>query len=92
MIFSGVFDTALTNPAQLVVAVVAVIMTPLTLGYSFWTVRRVFYGPLAEGMGEVKEAELQYLLPLAVLALIAVIIGVYPRLVTDYLAPFFGLH
>lgn len=92
MIFSGVFDTALTNPAQLAVAVVAVIMTPLTLGYSFWTVRRVFYGPLAEGMGEVKEAELQYLLPLAVLALIAVIIGVYPRLVTDYLAPFFGLH
>ncbi len=92
MIFSGVFDTALTNPAQLVVAVVAVIMTALTLGYSFWTVRRVFYGPLAEGMGEVKEAELQYLLPLAVLALIAVIIGVYPRLVTDYLAPFFGLH
>ena len=92
MIFSGVFDTALTNPAQLVVAVVAVIMTALTLGYSFWTVRRVFYGPLAEGMGEVKEAELQSLLPLALLPLIAVIIGVYPRLVTDYLAPFFGLH
>jgi len=93
MIFSGVFDTALTNPAQLVVAVVAIIMTVLTVGYSLWTVRRVFFGPVAEGMENVKEAELQYLLPMAVFALVAIVLGVYPRLVTDYLMPFFfGLH
>jgi NADH-quinone oxidoreductase subunit M len=93
MIFSGVFETALTNPAQLVVAVVAIIMTVLTVGYSLWTVRRVFYGSLAEGMENVKEAGLEYLLPLALFALMAVVLGVYPRLVTDYLVPFFfGLH
>jgi len=77
----------------LVVAVVAIIMTVLTVGYSLWTVRRVFFGPVAEGMENVKEAELQYLLPMAVFALVAIVLGVYPRLVTDYLMPFFfGLH
>ncbi|MBN2335761.1 NADH-quinone oxidoreductase subunit M [Candidatus Bathyarchaeota archaeon] len=93
MIFSGVFETALMSPDQLVVAVVAIIMTVLTVGYSLWTVRRVFFGPLAEGMEEVKEADQLYLLPMIAFAVIAVILGVYPKLVTDYLIPFFtGLH
>jgi NADH-quinone oxidoreductase subunit M len=89
MIFTGVFETALGNPAQLAVAVVAIIMTALTIGYSFWTVRRVFFGPLAEGMEEVKEANMLYLIPMIAFAVIAVIIGVYPKLVTDYIVPFF---
>ncbi len=90
MIFSGVFDTALGNTEQLAVAVVAIIMTVLTVGYSLWTMRRVFFGPLAEGMEKVKEPNYMYLGPMIVFALIAVIIGVYPKLVTDYLVPFFA--
>ncbi len=90
MVFSGVFETAMGSPVQLAVAVVAIIMTVLTVGYSLWIVRRVFFGPLAEGMEEVKEANQLYLLPMMVFALMAVIIGVYPRLVTDYIIPFFS--
>ncbi len=90
MVFSGVFETAMGSSVQLAVAVVAIIMTVLTVGYSLWTVRRVFFGPLAEGMEEVKEANQLYLAPMIVFALMAVIIGVYPRLVTDYIIPYFS--
>ena len=91
MIFSGVFDSALTHSTeQLAVAVVAIIMTVLTVGYSLWTVRRIFFGPLAEGMEHVHEPSLLMLIPMAVFALIAIILGVYPKLVLDYLLPFFS--
>jgi NADH-quinone oxidoreductase subunit M len=89
MIFSGVFDTALASTEQLIVAVVAIIMTVLTVGYSLWTMRRVFFGPLAEGMEQVTEAEILYIAPVLLFALFAVLIGIWPRLVTDYLMPFF---
>jgi NADH:ubiquinone oxidoreductase subunit 4 (subunit M) len=91
MIFAGVFDSALTHTtAQLVVAIVAIIMTVLTVGYSLWTVRRIFFGPLAEGMEDVKEAPMLMLIPMIVLAVTALVLGVYPKLVLDYLLPFFG--
>ncbi len=90
MIFTGVFQGALTHSTdQLVVALVAIVMTVLTVGYSLWTVRRIFFGPLAEGMEGVKEAPPLMLVPIIAFALIAVVIGIYPRLVTDYLMPFF---
>lgn len=91
MIFTGVFESALmATEAQLFVAVVGIIMTVLTVGYSLWTVRRIFFGPLAEGMENVKEGNTLMLLPMVVFALLAVVIGAYPRLVLDYLLPFFG--
>ena len=43
------------------VAIVSIIMTVLTVGYSLWIVRRVFFGPLAEGMKDVKEGSIQML-------------------------------
>jgi len=91
MIFSGVFTSALTSsPDKLIVAVVAIIMTVLTVGYSLWTVRRIFFGPLPEHLKGVKEASPVMTVPLLVFALLAVIIGIYPKLVTDYLLPFIG--
>ncbi len=91
MIFTGVFSSALTNSSeQLFVAVIAIIMTVLTVGYSLWTVRRIFFGPLAEGMEKVKEAPTLMLIPIVVFTLLAIVIGIYPKLVTDFLLPFFN--
>jgi len=39
-------------------------------------------------MEEVKETPM--LIPMIAFAVIAVVIGVYPRIVLDYLLPFFG--
>jgi NADH:ubiquinone oxidoreductase subunit 4 (subunit M) len=63
-------------------------MTVLTVGYSLWTVRRIFFGPLPEKLKEVKEAPWTMTVPLLVFALFSVIIGIYPKFVTDYLLPF----
>jgi NADH-quinone oxidoreductase subunit M len=91
MIFTGVFENALSGSMeQLFVAIISIIMTVLTVGYSLWTMRRIFFGPVAEGMENVKEAPMLMLVPMAVFAVIAILLGVYPRLVTDYLLPFFG--
>ena len=93
LIFSGVFkgalDASVFSPDQLIVAVVSIIMTALTIGYSLWTVRRIFFGPLPESLKEVKEAPALMLVPMLVFAALAILIGIYPKLVTDYLLPFF---
>lgn len=88
-IFTGSFETALLQPEQLWAVIGGIIMTILTIAYSLWTVRRVFYGPLPDNLKEVKEAPMMMLLPLFGFAVIAIVIGIYPSLVTDYLLPFF---
>jgi NADH-quinone oxidoreductase subunit M len=87
-IFSGTFSSALTgSTSQLIIALVAIVMTVLTVGYSLWTVRRIFFGPLPEQLKEVKEAPLTMTVPLLIFALFSVIIGIYPKFVTNYLLP-----
>jgi NADH-quinone oxidoreductase subunit M len=88
MIFSGVFNSALrASPEAVVIAVAAIIMTVLTVGYSLWTVRRIFFGSLPEGLKGVEEAPPSMTIPLLILAILAILGGIYPRLVTDYLLP-----
>jgi len=91
MIFTGVFESALAGSMeQLFVAIIGIIMTVLTVGYSLWTMRRIFFGPIAEGMEDVKEAPMLMLIPMIAFAIIAIAIGIYPRLVTEHLLPFFS--
>jgi NADH:ubiquinone oxidoreductase subunit 4 (subunit M) len=88
MLFSGTFSSALANSwIQLVFAMIAIIMTVLTVGYSLWTVRRIFFGPLPDHLKDVKEAPLIMTGPLLVFAIITIVIGIYPKLVTDYVLP-----
>jgi NADH-quinone oxidoreductase subunit M len=88
MIFSGAFSSAMANSTnQLIVVIVAMIITVLTVGYSLWTVRRIFFGSLPDHLKDVKEAPLIMTGPLLVFAIISVVIGIYPKLVTDYVLP-----
>jgi NADH-quinone oxidoreductase subunit M len=89
MVFVGVFDAALYTNDQLFVAIAGIIMTILTIAYGTWTVRRVFFGPLPEHLKDVQEAPMLMLLPVVVFAVLSIVIGLYPGLVTEYLLPFF---
>jgi NADH:ubiquinone oxidoreductase subunit 4 (subunit M) len=62
----------------------------LTVGYSLWTIRRIFFGPLPDHLKDVKEASPIMTVPLLVFAVLAVFIGIYPKIVTDYLLPLIG--
>ena len=92
VIFSGVFTSALEigSAVKLAVAVAAIIMTAITVGYSLWTVRRIFFGELPEHLEHVEEAPLTMTVPLLIFAILSTILGIYPKLVTDYLFPLIG--
>jgi NADH-quinone oxidoreductase subunit M len=89
-IFAGVFNNQLAPPEQVWAAVAGIVMTALTIGYAMWTIRRIFYGPLSEHLKQVKEAPLMMLIPITIFAVLVVILGIWPTLITNYLSPFFA--
>ena len=89
-IFAGVFSNQLASPMNVWAAVVGIVMTVLTIAYAMWTIRRVFYGPLQEHLKQVKEAPMTMLLPLVMFAILAIVLGIWPTLITNYLSPFFS--
>ncbi|MHA1237705.1 MAG: complex I subunit 4 family protein [Candidatus Odinarchaeia archaeon] len=82
LIFAG---SNLAN--QYLLTVFAVCTTALTAGYILWFIRRVFFGPVKEGLEDVKEAPLSMLIPMALLAFGAVLIGIFPNIIINYLLP-----
>jgi NADH-quinone oxidoreductase subunit M len=84
LVFTGVFNEGLTlSSPGIIIAVIAIISTALTIGYTFWTVRRIFYGPLPDHLKEVKEAPLQMTVPMMFLCLLSVLMGIYPKPILD---------
>ncbi len=75
-------------------AVVAAAVVILTAGYILWTIQRVYLGPEykgphAESLVPLSIREWAIVLPLVVLA---VVLGVYPRLAIDYMSPTIKRH
>ena len=80
LIFFGLINSAM-NPITLlkvVVAIGAVVSTALTAGYTLWTMKRVFFGPIPAEMAEVHEAPLTMTVPLIILAATAILVGIFP--------------
>lgn len=77
MIFTGVYSAG-----NVVVAALAIAGAVLSSAYALGFVRYAFFGHTKENLADVKEVPLKILAPMLVLALVAVIVGVYP-------APFF---
>jgi NADH-quinone oxidoreductase subunit M len=89
MLFGGVFTQAMTSgrALDLVVAIAGMLATVLTAVYGLWTVRRVFFGPCPERLEGVVEPPPTVWIPLLVLVALSVLLGIYPRLSLDRLAP-----
>jgi len=86
IMFVGIFTQGTIGSfAYAIVAVLGIIATLFTVAYTFWPVRRIFFGPLSVSMASVKEAPLTMTAPLLSLAAISVIIGIYPEAVTKFL-------
>ena len=71
------------SPALGALAAFAVV---LTAGYILWTIRRVFQGPVDKlpGLPDLDRREIAILAPLVALT---ILLGVYPRVVLDWMAP-----
>lgn len=89
MIFYGSFAGAAERGdfTKLVISGLALLATPLTAGYSLWSMKRIFFGRLPENLRDVREAPLMVTIPLLILAAVGLLIGVYPTLFTERLFP-----
>ena len=89
VMFAGIFSQgAQGSTAFMALAILGLIATLFTVAYTFWPVKRIFFGPLASGLEEVKEAPLTMTLPLLGLVVASILIGIYPDLVSKFLIGF----
>jgi NADH-quinone oxidoreductase subunit M len=87
LIFAGSFNQAfaLASMFRIAISALAVISTALTAGYSLWAVKRIFFGQLPEELNSVTEAPWIVTGPLLVLAIVSLIIGIFPQPVLQLL-------
>ncbi|MEM2849090.1 MAG: NADH-quinone oxidoreductase subunit M [Candidatus Bathyarchaeia archaeon] len=95
-IFTGSIYTALKGSptldiARLVLTVVAIISAILTAGYGLWTIRRVFSGKPSKAVEESHEPPMLMLMPLLILAVLAIVLGVYPSPLMDLISSTTGV-
>jgi formate hydrogenlyase subunit 3/multisubunit Na+/H+ antiporter MnhD subunit len=89
LMFAGIFSQGAQGSATyLLVAVLGLIATLLTVAYTFWPIKRIFFGQLATGLDGVREAPLTMTLPLLALVVASILIGIYPDLVSKFLLGF----
>ena len=89
IMFVGIFfQGAYGATVNLVIALLGIIATALTVAYTFWPVRRIFFGPLPAHLQSVTEAPLAMTVPLLALAAVSILLGIYPDLVTKLLVNF----
>jgi len=79
--FAGIFSRgAGGSSVYLVTAALGLIATLLTVAYTFWPIRRIFFGALPPTLEGVKDAPLTMTLPLLAVVAVSIIIGIYPDL------------
>ncbi|MCX8162152.1 MAG: NADH-quinone oxidoreductase subunit M [Candidatus Bathyarchaeota archaeon] len=59
----------------------------LTAGYGLWTVKRVFFEEISKAAEESHEPPSLMLAPLLVLAVLAIILGIYPTILMNIISP-----
>lgn len=89
IMFVGIFyQGAYGATVNLVIAVLAIITTSLTVAYTLWPVKRIFFGSLSVQFEGVVEAPWAMTLPLLFLAAVSIVLGIYPDAVTKMLIGF----
>ena len=94
IMFVGIFQQGIGGaPLNALVAVLGLIATIFTVAYTFWPVKKIFFGKLPSEMEKVKEAPLMMTVPLLTLVAIALLLGIYPGFVMKFLSSYVaGLH
>ena len=85
LIFSGGVQSA--SHLRIVYVVLAVLATGLSASYMTLFIKRVFFGPLPEHLKDAKDPSMTMLIPMALMAVIAVIIGICPKIILDLIVP-----
>jgi len=76
MIFSGGISSG-----KILLTIIAIVSTAITAGYYLWFLWRVFFGTTPKELENTKEASWLMRIPIIVLAVIAVVVGIWPDIV-----------
>ena len=85
LIFSG--GLAAASHLRLIYVIFAVLGTALSASYMTLFIKRVFFGPLPEHLKGARDPNLVMILPMLLMAILGIIIGVYPRILLDFIVP-----
>jgi len=92
IMFAGIFSQgAQGSSLYMVVALLGIIATLLTVAYTFWPIKKIFFGPQAPGLDAAKDPPLTMTLPLLAIVVASILIGIYPDIVTKFLTGFAGI-
>jgi formate hydrogenlyase subunit 3/multisubunit Na+/H+ antiporter MnhD subunit len=95
VLFTGIFTFGVhTIPLGLIIAILSISAVILTIVYTFWAAKRIFFGPLKQELAnnpEIRDPPLTMSVPLLILAVISLILGVYPKTILDLLQSVIGL-
>jgi formate hydrogenlyase subunit 3/multisubunit Na+/H+ antiporter MnhD subunit len=86
IMFTGIFSFGVMSiPLGLIVAILGVSAIILTISYTFWSMKRIFFGPLQPHLSKknIKDPPLTMSVPLLFLALISLMLCIYPSIVLD---------
>ena len=92
--FVGAFKFGLhENPIVVLIVILAVMSTILTLVYTFLRGLQIFFGPLKPELSNdnIRDPPLAMTVPLLILAVVSIILGVYPQPLLDLLHSVIGL-
>ncbi len=86
IMFTGIFMFGAHGPSiALIVAILGVSAVGLTIAYTFWSAKRIFFGPLKPNLSndEIRDPPLTMCVPLLLLAVVSIILGLYPKPIMD---------
>ena len=89
IMFTGIFERGvLDGPAIIAIGLGGILAIILTVAYSFGAARQIFFGPLSpalEGRGDLADPSWTMTAPLIVVALVSMLLGLWPSVVLDLL-------
>ncbi|MCK4475623.1 MAG: hypothetical protein KAU16_02755 [Methanophagales archaeon] len=95
VLFTGIFKFGVhANPVGLIIAILGISAVILTIVYTFTAAKRIFFGPLKPELAnnsKIRDPPLSMSLPLLILAVISIVMGVYPKPLLDLLHSVIGL-
>jgi len=86
IMFTGIFIRSVqAPPIALVVAILGVCAIALTVAYTFWGMKRIFFGPLNANLSnhKIKDPPLTMSVPLLLTGVVSIILGLYPKVIMD---------
>jgi NADH-quinone oxidoreductase subunit M len=81
MIFSGGISSG-----KILITTIAIVSTAITAGYYLWFLWRAFFGTTPKELENTKEASWLMHIPIIILAVIAVVVGIWPDIVLRLLS------